>query len=176
MRSISLFIYFTWDSGNCFSKIILLISGKNFDDQLTLLVICMIGSFLGNCIWFISASMLNFRWLHWCIIARISILMCLLYVSWTMHLIFSHGYILDFIKHLIYIFFQFIMAEDDKDVKSFKDLGICEQLVEACVNLGWKTPSKIQAEAIPHALEGLFSFLIFYYAVSYLHLLRLLRK
>ncbi|KAL6335966.1 hypothetical protein AAG906_003591 [Vitis piasezkii] len=43
--------------------------------------------------------------------------------------------------------------EDDKDVKSFKDLGICEQLVEACVNLGWKTPSKIQAEAIPHALE-----------------------
>ncbi|RVW75371.1 DEAD-box ATP-dependent RNA helicase 10 [Vitis vinifera] len=47
------------------------------------------------------------------------------------------------------------MAEDNKEVKSFKDLGICEQLVEACENLGWKTPSKIQAEAIPHALEGL---------------------
>nr|CAN66431.1 hypothetical protein VITISV_041393 [Vitis vinifera] len=46
------------------------------------------------------------------------------------------------------------MAEDNKEVKSFKDLGICEQLVEACENLGWKTPSKIQAEAIPHALEG----------------------
>ncbi|KAL6332125.1 hypothetical protein AAG906_025796 [Vitis piasezkii] len=48
----------------------------------------------------------------------------------------------------------FRMAEDNKEVKSFKDLGICEQLVEACENLGWKTPSKIQAEAIPHALEG----------------------
>ena len=61
------------------------------------------------------------------------------------------------LKSLILIFFQiFRMAEDNKEVKSFKDLGICEQLVEACENLGWKTPSKIQAEAIPHALEGLF--------------------
>ncbi|RVW75372.1 DEAD-box ATP-dependent RNA helicase 10 [Vitis vinifera] len=59
------------------------------------------------------------------------------------------------LKSLILIFFQlFRMAEDNKEVKSFKDLGICEQLVEACENLGWKTPSKIQAEAIPHALEG----------------------
>ena len=61
------------------------------------------------------------------------------------------------LKSLILIFFQlFRMAEDNKEVKSFKDLGICDQLVEACENLGWKTPSKIQAEAIPHALEGLF--------------------
>uniref|UniRef100_A0A7N2RC83 Uncharacterized protein n=1 Tax=Quercus lobata TaxID=97700 RepID=A0A7N2RC83_QUELO len=42
------------------------------------------------------------------------------------------------------------MEED----KNFKDLGICEQLAEACDNLGWKIPTKIQAEAIPHALEG----------------------
>ena len=47
------------------------------------------------------------------------------------------------------------MEED----KNFKDLGICEQLAEACDNLGWKIPTKIQAEAIPHALEGSFSLL-----------------
>lgn len=46
------------------------------------------------------------------------------------------------------------MEENNEEVKSFKSLGICEQLVEACENLGWKNPSKIQAEAIPHALEG----------------------
>ncbi|XP_074381393.1 uncharacterized protein LOC141723473 [Apium graveolens] len=44
--------------------------------------------------------------------------------------------------------------EDDKEVSSFKELGVCEQLVEACDNLGWKTPSKIQALVLPHALEG----------------------
>ncbi|GFZ12629.1 DEA(D/H)-box RNA helicase family protein [Actinidia rufa] len=46
------------------------------------------------------------------------------------------------------------MEEGKEEVKSFNDLGVCEQLVEACDNLGWKHPSKIQAEAIPHALEG----------------------
>ncbi|KAL7222713.1 hypothetical protein ACSBR1_024417 [Camellia fascicularis] len=46
------------------------------------------------------------------------------------------------------------MEEDKEEVKSFKDLGVCDQLIEACDNLGWKHPSKIQAEAIPHALEG----------------------
>ncbi|KAL5582518.1 hypothetical protein UlMin_014960 [Ulmus minor] len=40
------------------------------------------------------------------------------------------------------------------EVKTFKDLGICDELIEACDKLGWKTPSKIQAEAIPHALDG----------------------
>ncbi|KAK6128888.1 hypothetical protein DH2020_037368 [Rehmannia glutinosa] len=45
-----------------------------------------------------------------------------------------------------------VMAEEDE--KSFKDLGINEQLAEACDNLGWKNPTKIQVEAIPHALEG----------------------
>lgn len=44
--------------------------------------------------------------------------------------------------------------EEGNEVTSFKGLGICEQLVEACDNLGWKNPSKIQAEAIPHALQG----------------------
>ncbi|XP_057973036.1 DEAD-box ATP-dependent RNA helicase 10 [Malania oleifera] len=46
------------------------------------------------------------------------------------------------------------MADEVEESKSFKALGICEQLVEACHNLGWRNPSKIQAEAIPHALEG----------------------
>ncbi|CAA0840885.1 DEAD-box ATP-dependent RNA helicase 10 [Striga hermonthica] len=45
------------------------------------------------------------------------------------------------------------MAEDKGD-KSFKDLGVNEQLADACDNLGWKNPTKIQAEAIPLALEG----------------------
>nr|GMC63584.1 DEAD-box ATP-dependent RNA helicase 10-like [Ipomoea batatas] len=46
------------------------------------------------------------------------------------------------------------MAENGEEDKSFKELGVCDQLVEACESLGWKTASKIQAEAIPHALEG----------------------
>ncbi|KAK2654273.1 hypothetical protein Ddye_014129 [Dipteronia dyeriana] len=46
------------------------------------------------------------------------------------------------------------MAEENEVDKTFKELGLRDELVEACENLGWKTPSKIQAEAIPHALEG----------------------
>ncbi|KAF7838325.1 DEAD-box ATP-dependent RNA helicase 10 [Senna tora] len=46
------------------------------------------------------------------------------------------------------------MAEDSEEVKTFKDLGLSESLVEACEKLGWKNPLKIQAEAIPLALEG----------------------
>jgi ATP-dependent RNA helicase DDX47/RRP3 len=44
---------------------------------------------------------------------------------------------------------------EKEEVKSFKDLGICDQLVEACDSLGWKNPTKIQVEAVPHALEGI---------------------
>lgn len=46
------------------------------------------------------------------------------------------------------------MAEDGEETKSFKELGLREELVEACDNMGWKVPSKIQIEAIPHALQG----------------------
>lgn len=46
------------------------------------------------------------------------------------------------------------MEEDNEELRSFKDLGVCEQLVEACDSLGWKNPSKIQALVLPHALEG----------------------
>ncbi|KAK1319845.1 DEAD-box ATP-dependent RNA helicase 10 [Acorus calamus] len=47
------------------------------------------------------------------------------------------------------------MAEiEEEEVKTFKSLGVCDELVEACDKMGWTTPSKIQVEAIPHALEG----------------------
>ncbi|GKV29335.1 hypothetical protein SLEP1_g38270 [Rubroshorea leprosula] len=46
------------------------------------------------------------------------------------------------------------VAEEKEEIKSFKALGLCDELVEACESLGWKTPTKIQIEAIPHALEG----------------------
>ncbi|GAB2244825.1 hypothetical protein Droror1_Dr00000318 [Drosera rotundifolia] len=44
--------------------------------------------------------------------------------------------------------------KEEETKKSFKDLGIYDVLVEACNNLGWKVSTKIQLEAIPHALEG----------------------
>ncbi|KAI8565859.1 hypothetical protein RHMOL_Rhmol03G0293600 [Rhododendron molle] len=46
------------------------------------------------------------------------------------------------------------MANDEEVVKSFKDLELCDMLLEACHSLGWKQPSKIQVEAIPLGLEG----------------------
>jgi ATP-dependent RNA helicase DDX47/RRP3 len=38
--------------------------------------------------------------------------------------------------------------------KTFKDLGVTGSLCEACVALGYKNPTPIQAEAIPLALQG----------------------
>nr|KYP39612.1 DEAD-box ATP-dependent RNA helicase 10 [Cajanus cajan] len=46
------------------------------------------------------------------------------------------------------------MEEENEEIKTFKDLGLAESLVEACEKLGWKNPLKIQIEAIPLALEG----------------------
>ncbi|KAJ8650031.1 hypothetical protein MRB53_003054 [Persea americana] len=40
------------------------------------------------------------------------------------------------------------------EAKTFKSLGLCQQLVEACENLKWKEPTPIQAKAIPLALQG----------------------
>jgi ATP-dependent RNA helicase DDX47/RRP3 len=51
-------------------------------------------------------------------------------------------------------------SEDAKTIpaeevpKSFRDLGIIEPLCEACEALGYKAPTAIQAQAIPHALSG----------------------
>ena len=38
--------------------------------------------------------------------------------------------------------------------KTFHDLGIIDSLCDACTVLGYKTPTPIQNEAIPLALEG----------------------
>lgn len=40
------------------------------------------------------------------------------------------------------------------EASTFAELGICKELVDACDSMGWKEPTKIQAGAIPHALQG----------------------
>ena len=45
-------------------------------------------------------------------------------------------------------------AEHDKAVAAFEELGICSQLAEAAAGLGWKIPSSIQVQAVPHLLQG----------------------
>lgn len=45
-------------------------------------------------------------------------------------------------------------AEHDKAVSAFGELGLCPQLAEAAAGLGWKTPSSIQIQAVPHLLQG----------------------
>ncbi|CAN6689035.1 unnamed protein product [Malus baccata var. baccata] len=37
---------------------------------------------------------------------------------------------------------------------TFKNLGICDELVDACEKLGWTIPTPIQVESMPAALEG----------------------
>ncbi|KAL3157001.1 putative ATP-dependent RNA helicase ddx47 [Trebouxia sp. C0009 RCD-2024] len=44
-------------------------------------------------------------------------------------------------------------AEHDKAVSAFEELGLCRQLAEAAAGLGWKTPSSIQVQAVPHLLQ-----------------------
>ncbi|KAI1883884.1 hypothetical protein AGOR_G00220680 [Albula goreensis] len=47
------------------------------------------------------------------------------------------------------------VEESEKETpKTFKELGVTEVLCEACEQLGWKSPTKIQVEAIPVALQG----------------------
>ena len=45
-------------------------------------------------------------------------------------------------------------ASEAKTTPSFEDLGIVPQLCEACTALGYKTPTPIQKESIPLALQG----------------------
>ncbi|KAH9871580.1 ribosomal RNA processing protein [Plenodomus biglobosus] len=45
-------------------------------------------------------------------------------------------------------------AETDVAKKTFADLGVREELCDACENLKFTTPTPIQAQAIPLALEG----------------------
>ncbi|XP_026725130.1 probable ATP-dependent RNA helicase DDX47 [Trichoplusia ni] len=44
--------------------------------------------------------------------------------------------------------------ETEEDNTTFKDLGVVDVLCEACEELKWKKPSKIQKESIPVALQG----------------------
>ncbi|GKZ26799.1 ribosomal RNA processing protein [Aspergillus brasiliensis] len=44
--------------------------------------------------------------------------------------------------------------EEGERPKSFKELGIIEQLCEACETMGYKAPTPIQRESIPLALQG----------------------
>lgn len=45
-------------------------------------------------------------------------------------------------------------AERKAAIKAFEGLGLCTQLAEAAANLGWKTPSVIQQQAVPPLLQG----------------------
>ena len=45
-------------------------------------------------------------------------------------------------------------AEHSAAVAGFEALGICQQLAEAAVALGWKEPTSIQQQALPHLLQG----------------------
>ena len=45
-------------------------------------------------------------------------------------------------------------SEEKAPTKSFADLGIMDSLCEACAAMGFKSPTPIQAEAIPLALQG----------------------
>ncbi|CAM0907200.1 unnamed protein product [Alopecurus aequalis] len=49
---------------------------------------------------------------------------------------------------------QQLESEPAAEVSTFAELGICKELVDACDAMGWKQPTKIQAGAIPHALQG----------------------
>ena len=48
---------------------------------------------------------------------------------------------------------DFDLLKNDENV-TFKSLGLVDVLCQSCSSLGWKTPSKIQQEAIPLALQG----------------------
>ncbi|XP_059052161.1 ATP-dependent RNA helicase DDX47 [Achroia grisella] len=47
-----------------------------------------------------------------------------------------------------------VNENNEETAVSFKDLGVVDVLCEACQELKWKNPSKIQKEAIPVALQG----------------------
>ena len=46
-----------------------------------------------------------------------------------------------------------LLANEDK-TQTFKSLKLCDELIEVTEQIGWKQPSKIQAQSIPPALDG----------------------
>ncbi|CAH8874651.1 unnamed protein product [Trichobilharzia szidati] len=47
------------------------------------------------------------------------------------------------------------------EIKTFRELGINDELQKACDNLQWKEPTAIQILSIPPALEGYIIYLIY---------------
>jgi len=47
------------------------------------------------------------------------------------------------------------MNKDHNSLVEFDDFGLAEPVLEAVKNLGYETPSPIQAQAIPYLLDGL---------------------
>jgi len=45
-------------------------------------------------------------------------------------------------------------STDILTAKTFRDLGVCDTLAEACERLEWKTATRIQAEVLEEALAG----------------------
>lgn len=45
-------------------------------------------------------------------------------------------------------------SSNEPEPKSFRDLGLIDQLCEACEQLSYTKPTPIQAQAIPLALQG----------------------
>lgn len=43
---------------------------------------------------------------------------------------------------------------NDNEIVTFRDLGIVETLCEAIDGVGWKSPTEIQKQSIPEALNG----------------------
>lgn len=57
-------------------------------------------------------------------------------------------------------------TDEEKQTTTFKTLGICDELVDACQKLGWTVPTPIQVESMPSALDG--SFTLSYFCISLL--------
>ncbi len=64
----------------------------------------------------------------------------------------------------------------EKAVALFEKLGICKQLAESAAGLGWKAPTSIQEQAVPHLLAGelsaLTDYVVFHQALDRLMLKR----
>ena len=45
------------------------------------------------------------------------------------------------------------IVESEKNILSFQELGVCDELVEACDRLNYKIPTKIQHESLPYTLK-----------------------
>ena len=45
-------------------------------------------------------------------------------------------------------------SEKATAITAFTELGVCDELATAAAVLGWKTPSEIQTQSIPQALQG----------------------